>query len=135
MADLDYFKAVNDRHGHLAGDTLLRRTAQVIAGELRGTDAVGRYGGEEFLLVLPETDLQGATAVAEKVRCQVQDTLVPLEDGPPLRATVSIGLATLGGEGNLTSRDLIAAADRALYEAKSAGRNRVAKPTSPQPLS
>ncbi len=129
IADLDHFKAVNDRHGHLAGDALLRRTAQVISGELRGTDAVGRYGGEEFLLVLPETDLQGAAAVAEKVRCRVQETQVPVEDGPPIRATVSIGLATLGGEGSLTSRDLIAAADRALYEAKRAGRNRVAKPT------
>ena len=137
IADLDHFKAVNDRHGHLAGDALLRRTAQVIAGELRGTDAVGRYGGEEFLLVLPETDVAGAAAVAEKVRRQVQDTLVPLEDGPPLQATVSIGLATLGGEGNLTSRDLIAAADRALYEAKKAGRNCVQKaiisPTLPCP--
>lgn len=132
LADLDHFKGINDRHGHLAGDALLRRTAQVIAGELRGTDAVGRYGGEEFLLVLPETDLQGATAVAEKVRRRVQETTVPVEDGPPINATVSIGLATLGGEGSLTSRDLIAAADRALYEAKSTGRNRV---TSPQPLS
>jgi diguanylate cyclase (GGDEF)-like protein len=137
LADLDHFKAVNDRHGHLAGDALLRRTAQVIAGELRGTDAVGRYGGEEFLLVLPETDGEGAAAVAEKVRRQVQDSLVPLEGGQPLRATVSIGVATLGGQGNLTSRDLIAAADRALYEAKSAGRNRVQKamisPTLPCP--
>jgi diguanylate cyclase (GGDEF)-like protein len=137
MADLDHFKGINDRHGHLAGDALLRRTAQVIAGELRGTDCVGRYGGEEFLLVLPETDLQGATAVAEKVRRRVQETQVPLEDGRPIRATVSIGLAVLGGEGSITSRDLIAAADRALYEAKSAGRNRVQNaiinPTLPCP--
>lgn len=135
LADLDHFKGINDRHGHLAGDALLRRTAQVIAGELRGTDAVGRYGGEEFLLVLPETDLQGAAAVAEKVRRRVQETTVQVEDGPPINATVSIGLAILGGvggEGSLTSRDLIAAADRALYEAKRAGRNRV---TSPLPLS
>ncbi len=137
LADLDHFKGINDRYGHLAGDALLRRTAQVIAGELRGTDAVGRYGGEEFLLVLPETDLQGATAVAEKVRRRVQETQVPVEDGPPISATVSIGLATLGDEGSLTSRDLIAAADRALYEAKGAGRNRVQNaminPTLPSP--
>ncbi|HEV2856021.1 MAG TPA: sensor domain-containing diguanylate cyclase [Thermoanaerobaculia bacterium] len=143
IADLDHFKGINDRHGHLAGDALLRRTAQVIAGELRGTDAVGRYGGEEFLLVLPETDLQGAAAVAEKVRRRVQETRVMVEDGMPriyVTATVSIGLAVLGVEGSLTSRDLIAAADRALYEAKSAGRNRVRatqnamiSPTLPSP--
>jgi diguanylate cyclase (GGDEF)-like protein len=131
IADLDHFKGINDRHGHLAGDALLRQTAQVIAGELRGTDAVGRYGGEEFLLVLPETDLQGAAAVAEKVRRRVQETRVMVEDGMPVQATVSIGLAALGVEGIVTSRDLIAAADRALYEAKRAGRNRVHPRMSP----
>lgn len=125
MADLDHFKGINDRHGHLAGDALLRRVAQVIAGELRGTDGIGRYGGEELLLVLPETDLQGAAAVAEKIRGLVEATLVPWEDGPPIRATVSIGLAALSGQEKTVARDLIAAADRSLYEAKNAGRNRV----------
>jgi diguanylate cyclase (GGDEF)-like protein len=128
MADLDHFKAINDRHGHLAGDSLLRRVAQVIAGGLRGTDWIGRYGGEEFLLVLPETGMEGAAAVAEKIRRSVQGTLVPLDDGSPARATVSIGLASLdtaAGQGRMLGRDLIAAADRSLYEAKHAGRNRV----------
>ncbi|MEO6196296.1 MAG: diguanylate cyclase [Thermoanaerobaculia bacterium] len=128
MADLDHFKAINDRHGHLAGDSLLRRMAQVIAGGLRGTDWIGRYGGEEFLLVLPETGMEGAAAVAEKIRRSVQGTLVPLEDGTPARATVSIGLASLdgaAGQGKILGRDLIAAADRSLYEAKHAGRNLV----------
>ena len=127
MADLDHFKAINDRHGHLAGDSLLRRMAEVIAGGLRGTDWIGRYGGEEFLLVLPETGMEGAAAVAEKIRCSVQGTPVPLDDGPPARATVSIGLASLdgAGQGKILGRDLIAAADRSLYEAKHAGRNRV----------
>jgi diguanylate cyclase (GGDEF)-like protein len=129
MADLDHFKQINDRHGHLAGDSLLRHIAAVLAGGLRGTDWIGRYGGEEFLLVLPETGMEGATAVAEKIRHQVQGTPVPLDDrGPPVRVTISIGLAGLSGgpqERKVTGRDLIAAADRSLYEAKHAGRNRV----------
>jgi diguanylate cyclase (GGDEF)-like protein len=129
MADLDYFKDVNDRYGHLAGDSLLRRTAQVVAGALRSTDWVGRYGGEEFLLVLPETDIEGAGGVAEKVRTLVQRTRVPMEDGSTVRVTISIGLATLDDlrdtKERVTARDLIAAADRSLYEAKHGGRNRV----------
>ena len=136
MADLDHFKAVNDRHGHLAGDSLLRRIAQVVAGGLRSTDRIGRYGGEEFLLLLPETDIAGAAAVAEKIRELVEGTPVPVDDGAPIRVTVSIGLGTLSdfvtpaaatapGERRITGRDLIAAADRSLYAAKHAGRNRV----------
>jgi diguanylate cyclase (GGDEF)-like protein len=130
MADLDHFKQVNDRHGHLAGDALLRRVAQVLSEGLRSTDWIGRYGGEEFLLVLPETDLAGAAAVAEKIRSLVQGTWVPMDDGKPARVTLSIGLASLaevagiGGE-RPTGRDLIAAADRSLYEAKNGGRNQV----------
>jgi diguanylate cyclase (GGDEF)-like protein len=130
MADLDHFKGINDRYGHLAGDSLLRRVAQVIAGGLRSTDWIGRYGGEEFLLVLPETKMWGAAAVAEKVRSLVQGTMVIMEDGAPARVTISIGLAEIAEirgprQEKITSRDLIAAADRSLYEAKNAGRNRV----------
>ena len=129
MADLDYFKEVNDRYGHLAGDSLLRRIAEVVAGSLRSTDWVGRYGGEEFLLILPETDIEHAGSVAEKVRSLVQRTRVSLEDGSSVRVTLSIGLATLddlrGAREKVTARDLIAAADQALYEAKHGGRNRV----------
>jgi diguanylate cyclase (GGDEF)-like protein len=128
MADLDHFKQINDRHGHLAGDSLLRHIATVLAGGLRGTDWIGRYGGEEFLLVLPETGMAGAAAVAEKIRHQVQGTPVPVDGGPPARVTISIGLAGLSGgpdERKIAGRDLIAAADRSLYEAKHAGRNRV----------
>src|SRR6185436_17212695 len=91
MADLDYFKDVNDRYGHLAGDTLLRRISQVMAGALRSTDWIGRYGGEEFLLILPETGMEGAGGVAEKVRTLVQRTQVSMEDGSSVRATLSIG--------------------------------------------
>lgn len=129
VADLDHFKKVNDRHGHLAGDTLLRQVSQVIAGELRSTDWIGRYGGEEFLLILPETDILRAGLVAEKIRARVHGTVVPIEDGAAVRVTISIGLASLeeaaSEEGRVTARDLIAAADRSLYYAKNCGRNRV----------
>ena len=130
LADLDHFKSVNDEHGHLAGDSLLRRIAEAIQGSLRSTDSVGRYGGEEFLLILPETELAGAQAVAEKVRTAVQECELPLDGGESASVTVSIGLvnvADLRPEGDelVTATDLIAAADRALYRAKGAGRNRV----------
>lgn len=129
MADLDHFKGINDRYGHLAGDALLKRVAQAAAAGLRSTDSIGRYGGEEFLLVLPETDIAGAAAVAEKVRSLVQRATVPMEDGSLARVTISIGLGTLHDLGprepKISARDLLAAADRSLYEAKNGGRNQV----------
>ncbi len=129
MADLDHFKEVNDRYGHLAGDTLLKAVSQVAAEGLRSTDMIGRYGGEEFLVVLPETDIAGAVSVAEKIRSLVQTTSVPMDDGNMVRVTISIGLASLRDgqprQERVSARDLIAAADRSLYEAKNKGRNRV----------
>jgi diguanylate cyclase (GGDEF)-like protein len=125
MADLDYFKGVNDRYGHLAGDTLLKAIAQAVAAGVRSTDLIGRYGGEEFLLVLPETDIAGAASVAEKIRTLVQKTAVPMDDGSLVRVTISIGLAAVSDHEKPTARHLIAAADRSLYEAKNSGRNRV----------
>ncbi|HSM51994.1 MAG TPA: GGDEF domain-containing protein, partial [Thermoanaerobaculia bacterium] len=127
LADLDHFKEVNDRHGHLAGDLLLKRAAQALASPLRSTDAVGRFGGEEFLVVLPETDLAGAAVVAEKLRQVVEALAVTLEDGSVLRITVSIGLAAVDpqAEWSPSALELLGEADKALYRAKGAGRNRV----------
>ncbi|MFP3940492.1 MAG: diguanylate cyclase [Thermoanaerobaculia bacterium] len=128
MADLDHFKAINDRYGHLAGDTLLKQVAQVLASGLRSTDSVGRYGGEEFLIVLPETDLAGARVVANKLRALVEEVRTPMEDGEEAAVTISIGLAGRGEPcdvGEPTVRDLLHRADRALYEAKQRGRNRI----------
>jgi diguanylate cyclase (GGDEF)-like protein len=130
MADLDHFKEINDCYGHLVGDAFLKRIGQMAASGLRSTDWLGRYGGEEFLLVLPETGLEGAAAVAEKIRSLVQGTAMPMEDGSLARVTISIGLAEVSelvsrADRPPTARDLIAAADRALYEAKNGGRNRV----------
>ncbi len=128
MADLDLFKRVNDQHGHLAGDALLQRVAQTLKTNLRTTDAVGRYGGEEFLMVLPETTLSGACLVADKLRQKVAEIRLPVSPTETLRITVSIGLASFSPEQDAvapSSRELIEAADRQLLLAKRSGRNRV----------
>ena len=127
LMDLDHFKAVNDELGHAAGDAALRQVAAVAGRGLRSIDVFGRFGGEEFLLVLPETDMAGACSLAEKVRALVQATRVPMEDGALAGVTLSIGLASLDEAPGrkITARNLIAAADRSLYEAKNGGRNRV----------
>jgi len=121
MMDVDYFKPVNDTFGHAAGDEVLRHVADVIRGALRVGDFVARFGGEEFMALLPRTDVGGAEFVAEKIRAAVQETV----RSPDGAITISIGvtLATVEDEGiDLAVRR----ADAALYEAKRAGRNRVA---------
>lgn len=136
MMDLDYFKTINDQHGHLAGDIILKRVARLLAGALRGTDFIGRYGGEEFLLIWPETDLAGATIVAEKLRRLVEEADLRIEDGPAIPVTLSMGVATLeevrrDRPGRVQIDDLLAEADRALYVAKREGRNRIHPPLQP----
>jgi diguanylate cyclase (GGDEF)-like protein len=123
LLDVDHFKKVNDTHGHPAGDTVLRGVAMLAAAQARETDLVARYGGEEMALILPETDLGGARAIAERLRAAVA-TAEHATDQGPLRVTVSIGVATWPGSGQ-TADELLAAADRALYRAKQSGRNRV----------
>lgn len=129
MADLDFFKSVNDRYGHLAGDVVLKRVSEELQSGLRSTDAIGRYGGEEFLLVLPETGLDGGLAVAEKLRRCVESLELPMSDGTSVAPRISIGLAALEDapqrDAEESRRALIDAADRALYQAKERGRNRV----------
>lgn len=121
MIDIDHFKAVNDRYGHPVGDTVLRAVADICKISLRTCDVVGRYGGEEFVLMLPETGGDGAARVAERIRRQVADMRPSGIDRPP---TVSAGIATLN-TGIFDLAAMIAAADRALYRAKRAGRDRV----------
>jgi diguanylate cyclase (GGDEF)-like protein len=128
MADIDRFKVVNDTYGHLAGDTALTMVAQALMAGLRISDAVGRYGGDEFLFVLPETDLNGATVVAEKVRGLVERVRVDLDDGRGFGVTVSIGLAAIADledPAHPQTGTLLARADENLYRAKQVGRNRV----------
>lgn len=128
VADLDRFKEINDRHGHLAGDVVLQRVAGELRGQLREADFIGRFGGEEFLIVLPESTSEGARAFAEKIRQRIEELTIPLESGATLRLTLSIGVAgreSLGTDSRARARALIAAADEALYLAKRRGRNRV----------
>jgi len=122
LADLDHFKTINDTLGHAAGDSVLKHFAALAPRGLRGIDTFGRFGGEEFLLVLPGTDRQGALAVAERVRAATEASALP--DLPfERRITISIGVATYERGEEVST--LLARADQALYQAKNAGRNRV----------
>jgi two-component system cell cycle response regulator len=125
MFDIDYFKQVNDRFGHLAGDDVLRELAQRALHNVRSVDLVGRLGGEEFVVVMPETGLGGATIVADRLRQAVADEPFVLpENGEKLPITISVGLA-ITGQGDDTLEALLKRVDDALYAAKNGGRNRV----------
>ncbi|MFM8536118.1 MAG: GGDEF domain-containing protein [Acidimicrobiia bacterium] len=124
LCDLDHFKAINDRHGHEAGDAALVKVAAVLKGALRESDALGRWGGEEFIAVLPATAAAGAREVAERMRIAIEQIAFP---GFPDRTTISIGVATSQQIDDPTDEWdlLIKEADRRLYRAKHDGRNRV----------
>ncbi len=124
MIDIDHFKRLNDTHGHLAGDQVLHRVAQVLMTGVRRVDIVGRYGGEEFLVILPETDVDAAASIAEKLRRAVGREQVTLADGSVVSVTLSAGVA--GGLGSHLRLDaLVNDADAALYSAKALGRDQV----------
>jgi diguanylate cyclase (GGDEF)-like protein len=125
ILDVDHFKKVNDTHGHLAGDMVLAKVAEVLRACLRLGDVPARYGGEEMVAILVGADLEGARFVAERVRVMLESMVVQCPTGP-VRVTASFGVATMHGATNARSaRDLIATADGALYLAKERGRNRV----------
>jgi two-component system cell cycle response regulator len=126
MVDLDHFKLVNDTYGHPVGDEALRITARVLQREARTVDLVSRYGGEEFVVMLPETGEEGAVAVAERIRIRIaEQAILPGESYDKARVTVSIGVAAVPSERVTTPEDLLSLADEALYRAKAEGRNRV----------
>ncbi|HKJ62845.1 MAG TPA: GGDEF domain-containing protein, partial [Hyphomicrobiales bacterium] len=123
MFDLDHFKTINDTHGHQAGDRVLQSFTETARALLRPTDLFGRYGGEEFLVILPDTAIEPTAAIAERIRHSFAETHRQLDNGQPLNATVSAGVASAS---RLTGLDrMIEAADGALYMAKRSGRNRV----------
>ncbi|MBN1321706.1 MAG: GGDEF domain-containing protein [Thermoleophilia bacterium] len=122
FADIDFFKEVNDTYGHDAGDRVLRMVANTLKHNLRDTDVVGRWGGEEFLALLKHIDETGLAATAEKLRTLVASSFLNIE-GAEVRVTISIGATLLRPED--TAQTIVARADRLLYESKSAGRNRV----------
>ncbi len=123
LLDIDDFKRINDEHGHSGGDAVLQALGGTLPRELRSTDLVARWGGEEFALLLPDTSLADAAVLAERVRTAVQQMDVQLRGGQRLRCTVSVGLSEAGTADSFDS--LIARADKAMYLAKAGGKNRV----------
>lgn len=130
VADLDWFKDVNDRYGHPSGDAVLHEFAQLLQETVRDVDLAGRWGGEEFMLILPGTDLAGGARVAERIRVALAGRIVLSADGSPIPVTASFGVAATPPA--TTAAELFSAADAALYEAKRNGKNRVE--TAPVPV-
>jgi diguanylate cyclase (GGDEF)-like protein len=121
MIDVDYFKKLNDQHGHMTGDQILMEIGFLIKASIREIDIAGRYGGEEFCVILPDTDRQGAQYAAERIRQATEQAVIKAYD-TSVKVTVSIGTATFPKDGNSTD-ELIDKADWALYRAKKRGRN------------
>ena len=132
LVDIDHFKAVNDTYGHLVGDRVLKAIADALTTHSRDHDRVGRFGGEEFVLLLPQIVEADATKIAERLRRFVEGMEIPVDgrpDAPVVRVTISIGVTAMAKDDPRELTDLLAAADSALYQAKQAGRNRVAAAT------
>ena len=125
MLDLDHFKAVNDTYGHQAGDSVLQQLAEILRATARDVDRLGRYGGEEFLAVLPSTTTEGAERFVDRVRSAVERHPFGIGRDEPVKMTISGGVATFPQQGVWSPELLIRRADQALYAAKAAGRNRV----------
>lgn len=123
MFDIDHFKRINDVHGHLAGDYVLKEVARVVQARIRRDEVFARYGGEEFAIILPETPISGAVALAETLRQKVADHSFVFQ-ADSIKVTISLGAAIME-ESDRTASDLIKRADEKLYQAKRTGRNRV----------
>jgi two-component system cell cycle response regulator len=124
IVDIDFFKKVNDTYGHAVGDEVLKCVSNVFRESVRATDLVARYGGEEFAVMMPETELDDAMTFAEKIRSIVESTIAATQAGP-LKVTVSIGVSAAPRTKARSAKELVVHADKALYRAKKAGRNRV----------
>jgi diguanylate cyclase (GGDEF)-like protein len=127
LVDIDHFKAVNDTYGHLVGDKTLRAVTDGLRSQLRGYDLAGRFGGEEFVILLPHARESDALNIAERLRAHIAGLSVPVGDetdpGRAVQVTISVGVASLNGESRELT-DMLAAADAAMYYAKETGRNR-----------
>lgn len=127
MFDLDRFKSVNDTYGHPAGDRVLQEMATVLRESAREIDRIGRYGGEEFMVILPETDIEDAAVFVERVRREVARRPFDIELDEPLHMTISVGVATYPNESIDSPETLVKIADNALYAAKTGGRNKAVR--------
>jgi diguanylate cyclase (GGDEF)-like protein len=128
IVDIDHFKRVNDTYGHLVGDRVLKAVAGTLTGQLRDYDRAGRFGGEEFVLLLAQTNEEDAVKIAERLRQHIGELSVPIDDrqeAPRVQVTISIGVSAMERDDPRELTDLLAAADSALYRAKQTGRNRV----------
>jgi diguanylate cyclase (GGDEF)-like protein len=138
LIDIDHFKLVNDTHGHLVGDKALRAVTDALQTQLRAYDVAGRFGGEEFAILLPHTNEMNALSVAERLRMHIAGLAIPVNDADPAGAyvsvTISVGVAALDSE-NRELTDLLTAADAALYHAKETGRNKTHMVTASAPAS
>lgn len=133
IVDIDGLKTVNDSLGHHAGDNLIRQVAEVLRERVRATDVVARLSGDEFAILMPQTDVEGALQLGEDLREQVADSVQPTSESPP--ATISLGITMFGGEKGVGSEAVLVAADHAMYRAKEGGRNQIAlfrDPNEPQ---
>ena len=126
ILDLDFFKQYNDHYGHAMGDECLKQVAEVLKARRRASDLAARIGGEEFCLLLPETDGNGALALAETIRCQIESLLLAHSKSHMEVVTASLGVAVAADDGAGDAQGLLLAADKALYQAKERGRNQVA---------
>ena len=131
MCDVDFFKTYNDYFGHSAGDVCLKQVSRVLTDHRRSSDTAARVGGEEFCLLLPHTDLDGALAFAEHIRAQIEMLAIENPGSPSRYVTISLGVAANDSENVTNERELIEAADAALYRAKNGGRNRVVGSAKP----
>jgi diguanylate cyclase (GGDEF)-like protein len=130
LLDLDHFKSINDTYGHQVGDAVLQKISRVIEGLIRKIDYAGRYGGEEFIIILPETSIGKAELLAERMCKQIAENSIQIANDDKLNITASIGIASFPEHGKSCS-EIVSAADSAMYAAKDAGRNcvRTAKTT------
>lgn len=121
FADIDHFKKLNDRYGHAAGDCMLKHAARIIEDSFRSSDTVARFGGDEFVMILPQTDSDGANILAERLRAAIESQAIDLP-GRSIRVTMSFGIATLPDDAS-SAEELLQRADESLYMAKQSGRN------------
>ena len=125
MIDIDKFKTVNDTHGHKTGDKVIVSLSDALQELIRSSDIICRYGGEEFLILLPNTDTKGATSMSNKINNRIDEIMIDTNDKTPLKFTVSMGVSEVHLQKDQTIEEAIDRADIALYEAKNSGRNQV----------